>query len=93
MVYFDTNNPNLDKFRRALEWKMLVCFKTIWNLLRSFGTPMYILWTFGLASRHLVYFSRFGKFEANKSGNPGPSKVYLIIEPTSQIRNASANSD
>jgi hypothetical protein len=30
MVYFQTKNPNLAKYWRALEWKMLVYFMTIW---------------------------------------------------------------
>jgi hypothetical protein len=33
MVYFQTKNPNLGKFWRALELKMLVYFMTIWNIL------------------------------------------------------------
>jgi hypothetical protein len=32
MVLFQTKNPNLGKFWRALEWKMLV-FMIIWNIL------------------------------------------------------------
>jgi hypothetical protein len=36
MVYFQTKNPNLGKFWRACEWKMLY-FITIWNILRPFG--------------------------------------------------------
>jgi hypothetical protein len=31
MVYFNTKNPNLGIFWRALEWKMLVYFMTIVN--------------------------------------------------------------
>jgi hypothetical protein len=37
MVCFQTKNPNLGKFRRALEWKILVYLMVIWNTLRSFG--------------------------------------------------------
>jgi hypothetical protein len=37
MVYFQTKNPNLGKFWMALEWKMLVYFMTICNILRPFG--------------------------------------------------------
>jgi hypothetical protein len=36
MVYFQTKNPNVGKFWRALEWKMLVDFMTIWNILWPF---------------------------------------------------------
>jgi hypothetical protein len=37
MVYFQTKNPNLGKFGRVLQWKMLVYFMAIWYILRSFG--------------------------------------------------------
>jgi hypothetical protein len=44
MVYFITKNPNLGKFRRALEWKILVYFNghlgyitAIWDILLPFG--------------------------------------------------------
>jgi hypothetical protein len=37
MVLFQTKNPNLGKFWRVLEWKMLVYFMTIWNILGPFG--------------------------------------------------------
>jgi hypothetical protein len=36
MVYFQAKNPNLGKFWRALEWKMLVYCMNIWNILRPF---------------------------------------------------------
>jgi hypothetical protein len=29
--------PKMGKFWRALEWKMFVYFKAIWNMLRPFG--------------------------------------------------------
>jgi hypothetical protein len=37
MVYFQTKTPNLGKFWRALEWKIQVYFKVIWNILQPFG--------------------------------------------------------
>jgi hypothetical protein len=37
MVYFQTKNPNLGRFGRALESNMLLFFMTIWNILRQFG--------------------------------------------------------
>jgi hypothetical protein len=37
MVYFQTKNPNLGKFWRALEWKMIIYYMIIWNILRPFG--------------------------------------------------------
>jgi hypothetical protein len=52
MVYFQNNNPNFGKFRRALEWKMLVYFMSIWDILQRaiwyiYGT-LVILWSFGI---------------------------------------------
>jgi hypothetical protein len=34
---FQIKNPNLGKFWRALEWKMLAYFMAIWNILHPFG--------------------------------------------------------
>jgi hypothetical protein len=68
MVYFQTKNPNFGKIWRALEWKMLLYFMTIWNSFWSFGT--YNLRPFGLVCGHLVYFSRFGMFGTRKIWQP-----------------------
>jgi hypothetical protein len=46
MFYFQTKNPHLGKFWRALDWKMLIYFIAICN----------ILWTFGKFNGHLVHF-------------------------------------
>jgi hypothetical protein len=46
MVCFQTKNPNLGKFWRALDWKMFIYFVAIWN----------ILWRFGIVYEHLVHF-------------------------------------
>jgi hypothetical protein len=59
-VCFQTKNPNLGKFWRALDWKMLIYFMDIWNILR----------TFGIFCVHLVHFSGFGILYQEKSGNP-----------------------
>jgi hypothetical protein len=51
MVCFQTKIPILGKFWRALEWKKLVNFMVIWNILRSFGEfygRMVMLWQFGI---------------------------------------------
>jgi hypothetical protein len=37
MVYFQTKNPNVGSFWRALDWKMFIYFMAIWNILRTFG--------------------------------------------------------
>jgi hypothetical protein len=36
MVRFQNKNPNLGKFSRALQWKMLVYCMYTWSILRSF---------------------------------------------------------
>jgi hypothetical protein len=46
-VYFQTQNPNLGKFWRALYWKMLIYFFGVCNILLTFGIFMiiwYIFW-------------------------------------------------
>jgi hypothetical protein len=66
MVYFQTQNPNLGKFWRALYWKMFTYFMAIWNILWTFGkfyghlgnfmVIWEILWSFGIFYVHLVHF-------------------------------------
>jgi hypothetical protein len=70
MVYFQTKNPNLGKFLRALDWKMLIYFMAIWNIFRTFGI-FYVFYD------HLVHFtfiwyifSGYGFTHHEKSGNP-----------------------
>jgi hypothetical protein len=36
MVSFQTKNPKLGHFWRALDWKILKYFMTIWNILQTF---------------------------------------------------------
>jgi hypothetical protein len=67
MVYFQTKNPNVGKFWRVLQWKMLVYFMAILSILQPFGK------FYG----HFVYFPqfwyifpRFGMLHQEKSGNP-----------------------
>jgi hypothetical protein len=72
MVSFQTKNPNLDKFWRALHrWEMLIYFK---GHLEYFKDIWDILWPFGTFCAHLVHFSGFGIKYLEKSGNPG---IYL----------------
>jgi hypothetical protein len=63
--YLIFKNPNLGKIWRALEWKMLVYFKTIWKI---FNAIWYNILPFGIVCGHLVYFSHFGMF--------GPSIIW-----------------
>jgi hypothetical protein len=37
MVCSQTQNPNLGKLCKALDWKMFLYFMAIWNILRTFG--------------------------------------------------------
>jgi hypothetical protein len=67
MVYFQTENPNLGKFWRALDWKMLI----------NFTDNCTTLQTFGIFYDHLVIFvfvwyifSGVGIMNQEKSGNP-----------------------
>jgi hypothetical protein len=77
MAYFQTKNPNLDKF--CMEWKM-VYFMAIWSILRPSGifcghlvyftAIWYILWPFGIVYGYLVYFSRLGLLYEGKYDSP-----------------------
>jgi hypothetical protein len=65
--------PNSDKFLRALDWKRLIYFMTIWK----------ILWTFGVFYDNLVHLvfswyilSCLGIMYKEKSGIPA---CYLAI--------------
>jgi hypothetical protein len=46
MVCFQTRQPNLEKNSRASDWKMLIYFMVIWN----------IVWPFEIFYDHLVHF-------------------------------------
>jgi hypothetical protein len=46
MVCFQTKNPNLGKIIRASDWKMMIYFMAIWN----------ILWAFGIFYGYLEYY-------------------------------------
>jgi hypothetical protein len=50
MAYSQTKNPNLGKFWRVMQSKMLVYFMAIWSIFRPFG----------LFKRYLVHISPFG---------------------------------
>jgi hypothetical protein len=61
----------LGKFWRALEWKMLVYFTTIWNIYSH-------LWPFGIVCVRLVYFSHFGMFGPRKIWQPCLFHILLL---------------
>jgi hypothetical protein len=54
MAFYQTKNPDLAKFWRVLQWKMLAYFTAIWSVFRPFWS---ILWLFGIFYGSLVYFS------------------------------------
>jgi hypothetical protein len=69
IVCFQTKNPNFGKFWRTLDWKMLIYFMVIRDILWSFGI-FYghlgyfmeiwdIVWPFGTFCIHLVHFFQF----------------------------------
>jgi hypothetical protein len=70
MVHFQTKNPNLGKFWRTLDWKMLIyVFLVIWNIIRTFGIFYDYLVHFVFIT-YLDTFSGFGNMHQEKSGNP-----------------------
>jgi hypothetical protein len=68
MVYFQTKNPNLGKFWRALEWKILVYFMTIWNILLQLGISYALLVQFVVI---WYCFSNLVCLDQLQSGDPG----------------------
>jgi hypothetical protein len=60
-------NPNLGKFWKVLQWKMLVFVTAILSILRP---KWYNFVHYAKFCAHLVYFSRFGMLYREKSGNP-----------------------
>jgi peroxiredoxin family protein len=77
MVYFQTKNPNLGKFFRAFEWKMLVYFMVIWSILWPFGNVVVIWHT----------FRRFGILCQEKSGSPDNHTMDdFVFEANSRFR-------
>jgi hypothetical protein len=65
MVYFQTKNCKLGKFRRAFGLKTLLYFMVIWSLY-----IWYILWPFCNVVVICYIFTRFGILCQEKSGNP-----------------------
>jgi hypothetical protein len=57
MVWFQTKNPNLGKFWKVLQWKMLV----------HWTVSCYIFCTFGIVRGDLVYFFSFLVFCTKKN--------------------------
>jgi hypothetical protein len=67
MVYFQTRNPNLDKFWRALEITLLVY--VFHDHVEYFTAICYNLWPFGIACGHWYIFHNLVCLDQEKSGN------------------------
>jgi hypothetical protein len=83
MVCFQSKNPNLRKFFRVSDWKMLIYLVAVWN----------ILWPFGMLCDHSVQivliwyiFSFFGIMHQEKSGNPARKRRGLTSVTKSLLR-------
>jgi hypothetical protein len=63
MVYFQAKNSNLGKIWMTLDWKLLIYFMAIWNILQTFEIFYDILCSFGT-------FFRFWYHVPKISGNP-----------------------
>jgi hypothetical protein len=82
MVTFQTKNPNLGKFWRATDWKMLLYIMAIWNILQTFGK-------FYDHLEHFVFiwciFAGFGIVYQEKSGNPDSNPYRLQTLDSSSV--------
>jgi hypothetical protein len=65
MVCLQTKNPNLGKFWRFMQWKIL-----FYGHLAHFTDFCYILWTFGIVRGNLAYFSPFWYLAPRKIWQP-----------------------
>jgi hypothetical protein len=89
MVCFQTQNPNLGKFWRALDWKngyILYSFGIFYGHLEYFMDIWNIVRTFGIFYDHLVHFvfiwyifSGFGIMDQEKSGNPDLDGILIFL--------------
>jgi uncharacterized membrane protein SpoIIM required for sporulation len=66
MAYFQTQNPDLGKFWRVLQWKILVYYMSIWSILWLFSIHTfgiwYILCLFGMFNGYIfgIFVQFFG---------------------------------
>jgi hypothetical protein len=82
MASFYTKNPNLGKFWRVLQWKVLVYFMEIWSILWPFGR--HILCPFDIFYGYLVYFSRLVCCTRKNLAALLPATVFFPREELSQ---------
>jgi hypothetical protein len=71
MVRFQTKNPNLGKFWRVLQWKLMVYFMENGH----FKVFCYILRTFGIVLGNLENFPPFWYFGKNLSTLEGSALI------------------
>jgi hypothetical protein len=79
MVYFQTKNPTLGNFLRALDWKML---DINYGHLKYFTGIGEVLFPFGTFSVHLVYF--FPVLVTRTKKNLATLKtisIFILFEP------------
>jgi hypothetical protein len=70
MVCFQTQNPNLGKFWKVLQWEILACLMTIWSILLPFG----------LFCGNFVYFSPLWYFVPRKIWQPCARRLRLHMK-------------
>jgi hypothetical protein len=67
---FSNQNPDLGKFWRVLQWKILVFFMSILSTVHILGQNVVFYGHMVHACfGHLVYLSHFGMLHREKSGN------------------------
>jgi hypothetical protein len=79
MVNFQTKNPNLGKFLKVLQRKMLGFFMAF----SLFTAKWYILWPFGTI---WYIFPHFGTLHSEKSGNPDSEAINNFAKKSSKSR-------
>jgi hypothetical protein len=86
MVCFQTKNPNLGKFWRALDWKLLYIscpFGIFYGDLGYFITSWYILYSFGTFST-ILFSCRYQEKSGNTAGLR--SRMFLIANKKKRLR-------
>jgi hypothetical protein len=68
MVCFQTKNPNLGKFWKVLQWKMMVFYDHFVLFTAQCYILLYIWWSFGMLYRE-------------NSGNPSQNWLELPVQP------------
>jgi hypothetical protein len=88
MIYFHTKNPNLGKFWRALEWKLLVYFMTIWNTYICTVTVYFM----AVRSRYVIWYIFPFWYVWAKKNLATPAPDFSRLEPNLRELKSSLNS-